>query len=207
MRFPPATRLDNHYRVSSGHERWTRRPRGRFAPLAVQGRLIRTVRLAGDLPGRLGKLIRGMLRQHDSSGVVREENTMDPTSKQLSALAEAPDEGPVVMLNLVRFRDRATDGDGTGRDAYLRYSSGFMPLLKRCGGTVLWGGNVTGTALGQGEKWDYAVLVQYPSRKDFVETITSPEYQGINSTRLAGLEDHLILAVSETYSKFIPPAR
>ena len=128
---------------------------------------------------------------------------MDPTPDQLAALSAAPDTGPIVMLNLVRYRAEAADGSGSGRDAYLRYSAGFVPLLKRCGGTILWAGEVTGVALGDdGQRWDYAVLVQYPSRADFVATLTSPDYAAINPHRLAALEDHLILPVSPTYSKF-----
>jgi uncharacterized protein (DUF1330 family) len=105
----------------------------------------------------------------------------------------------------VQFRPEATDGQGTGHDAYLRYSQGFIPLLKRCGGTVLWAGDVTGVAIGddEGDAWDYAVLVRYPSREAFVATITSPEYAAINPHRLAGLAKHVILPVSETYSKFV----
>ena len=41
------------------------------------------------------------------------------------------DNGPVVMVNLVRFRQRSLDGNGSGWDAYSRYSKGDMPLLKR----------------------------------------------------------------------------
>jgi uncharacterized protein (DUF1330 family) len=122
---------------------------------------------------------------------------MDPTPAQLAALSASEDAGPVVMLNLVRYRA------GGGRDAYLRYSRGFVPLLKRCGGTILWAGDVTGVALGDdGQRWDFAVLVQYPNRSAFVDTLTSDDYAAINPDRVAGLEDHLILPVSPTYSKF-----
>lgn len=131
--------------------------------------------------------------------------SMDPGAEQLAALAAAPETGPVVMLNLVRYRAEATDGSGSGKDAYIRYSQGFIPLLKRCGGTILWAGEVTGLAIGgAGDDWDYAVLVRYPSRAAFVETLTSPEYAAINGTRLAGLAKHVILPVTETYSKLKP---
>ena len=108
------------------------------------------------------------------------------------------------MLNLVRYREHATEGAGSGRDAYLRYSKGFVPLLKACGGTILWAGNVTGVAIGDddADDWDYAVLVQYPDRQAFVDVMTSDAYAAINPDRLAGLDKHVILAVSETYSKF-----
>ena len=127
---------------------------------------------------------------------------MEPSAEQFAALAGSDETGPVVMLNLVRFNEVSSDGDGTGSDAYLRYSHGFMPLLKRAGGTILWAGKVTGTAIGaDDDTWDYAVLVQYPSRQSFVDTLSSADYAAINDTRLAGLAKHLILPVTETYSK------
>ena len=129
---------------------------------------------------------------------------MEPTATQLAALAASDRTGPVVMLNLVRYREHSTDGDGSGLDAYLRYSRGFVPLLKRCGGTILWAGDVTGVAIGDdgADDWDYAVLVQYPDRQAFVDVMTSADCAAINPHRLAGLDKHVILPVSETYSKF-----
>jgi uncharacterized protein (DUF1330 family) len=128
---------------------------------------------------------------------------LEPTAAQLAALASSVDPGPVVMLNLVHFRAHSADGDGTGRDAYLRYSKGFVPLLKAVGGTILWAGDVTGVALGaDDQQWDYAVLVQYPDRAAFVDTLTSAAYAAINHHRLNGLDRHLILPASATYSKF-----
>ncbi len=114
-----------------------------------------------------------------------------------------PDEGPVVMVNLVRFRQNSLDGNGSGWDAYSRYSKGDMPLLKKVGGTILWAGHAEGAALGDlGEgRWDWVVLAQYPSRAAFLEMMTSPEYAAINIDRENGVEDHVILAARQTYSK------
>ena len=125
---------------------------------------------------------------------------MEPTPAQLDALAADVHEGPVVMLNLVKYRHP------DGRDAYLRYSKAFIPLLKRLGGTILWAGDVTGVAIGDdgGDDWDDAVLVQYPRRQDFVDTMTSSEYAAINPDRMAGLAKHVILPVTTTYSKLQP---
>ena len=123
---------------------------------------------------------------------------MEPSAAQLRALSGDAATGPVVMLNLVQYRQP------DGREAYLRYSRGFVPLLKACGGTILWAGEVTGVAIGvdASDAWDYAVLVQYPSRQAFVDTMISPGYAAINPDRLGGLAKHVILPVSETYSKF-----
>jgi uncharacterized protein (DUF1330 family) len=121
---------------------------------------------------------------------------MEPTRAQLDALAADGHEGPVVMLNLVKYKPG-------GKDEYLAYSRGFIPILKQLGGTILWAGDVTGVAIGDdaADDWDYAVLVQYPSRQDFVAAITSQDYAAINPHRMAGLAKHVILPVTESYSK------
>jgi hypothetical protein len=49
-------------------------------------------------------------------------------------------QGPVVMVNLMRFYQRSRDGDGSGWDAYLRYSALTVPMIKARGGTLLWTG-------------------------------------------------------------------
>ena len=110
------------------------------------------------------------------------------------------------MVNLVRFREHSRDGDGSGWDAYLRYSKADVPLLKREGGIILWAGHVEGAALGDlGDgRWDWVVVVWYPSRAAFLAMMTSSEYAIANVDRENAIEDHVILAANETYSKFKP---
>ena len=80
-----------------------------------------------------------------------------------SLVRNLPDEGPVVMVNLLRMRPRSLDGNGTGWDAYSRYSHATMKLIKARGGTVLRGAIGDGVAFGDAAKdgWDYVVLVRY----------------------------------------------
>lgn len=117
-----------------------------------------------------------------------------------------PDKGPVVMVNLVRLRERAADGNGSGWHAYLRYSEATMPMIKARGGTVLWAGNAEGAAFGdpQANRWDYVVLVRYPSRAAFLDMMTSAEYAQANVHRENAVDDHVIIASAETYSKYPP---
>ena len=130
--------------------------------------------------------------------------TDGPESLNDAFVRSLPDAGPVVMVNLVRFRERSLDGDGSGFDAYVRYSKADMPLLKRVGGAVLWAGRVEGAALGDlGEdRWDWVAIAHYPSRAAFLSMMTSPEYAAANIDRENGVEDHVILATNQTYSKF-----
>jgi uncharacterized protein (DUF1330 family) len=46
------------------------------------------------------------------------------------------------------------------------------------------------------------VLVRYPSRKAFLDMVTSPAYAKANEHRENAVDDHVILAATETYSKF-----
>ena len=115
-----------------------------------------------------------------------------------------PDDGPVVMVNLVRLRERALNGAGSGWDAYQRYSAAVVKLLKSRGATILWAGTVEAVALGipEANRWDYTVLVRYPSRAVFLEMLGSADYAAANIERENALSDHTILAVKESFGKF-----
>ena len=113
--------------------------------------------------------------------------------------------GPVVMVNLMRFRARSLDGNGSGWDAYLRYSALTVPMIKARGGTLLWTGDAKAVALGEeaGNRWDYLALVYYPSVNAFLDMMTSADYETqCDPHRRNGCEDHLIIATTEAYSKF-----
>ena len=118
-------------------------------------------------------------------------------------------QGPVVMVNLMRFHARSLDGDGSGWDAYLRYSALTVPMIKARGGTLLWTGDAKTVALGEpdGHQWDYLALVYYPSVADFIDMMTSAEYETLcDPHRRNGCAEHVIVATAEAYSKFKLPA-
>ena len=120
-------------------------------------------------------------------------------------LRELEHQGPIVMLNLMRFRERSLDGDGSGWDAYLRYSALTVPMIKTRGGTMLWTGDAKAVALGreEGNQWDYVALVYYPDVAAFIDMMTSPDYeQRCDSHRTNGCAEHVIVATAEAYSKF-----
>lgn len=123
-------------------------------------------------------------------------------------LAELDQQAPVVMLNLMRFRERSLDGDGSGWDAYLRYSALTVPMIKARGGTLLWTGDATTVALGRqdGNQWDYLALVYYPTVAAFIDMMTSQDYeQRCDPHRTNGCAEHVIIATKEVYSKFKIP--
>ncbi|MEO6842621.1 MAG: DUF1330 domain-containing protein [Bradyrhizobium sp.] len=118
-------------------------------------------------------------------------------------------QGAVVMVNLMRFHARSLDGDGSGWDAYLRYSALTVPMIKARGGTLLWTGDAKTVALGEqdGHQWDYLALVYYPSVAAFIDMMTSAEYETrCDLHRRNGCAEHVIIATAEAYSKFKLPA-
>ena len=114
-------------------------------------------------------------------------------------------QAPVVMVNLMRFRERSLDGDGSGWDAYVRYSALAVPMIKARGGTLLWTGDARTVALGRqdGNQWDYLALVYYPTVAAFIDMMTSDDYeQRCDPHRTNGCAEHVIIATKEAYSKF-----
>jgi uncharacterized protein (DUF1330 family) len=125
---------------------------------------------------------------------------IDPTRESLAHFGEAFPEGlPVVMLNLLRFRERAADRDAqaprSGRAAYAEYSRLVTPMLAAVGGKPLWMGRTHATLIApEGEAWDEVLLVQYPSREAFLQMVTSAEYRAVVHHRTAALADSRLIA-------------
>lgn len=124
--------------------------------------------------------------------------TVDPAPEQIAQLAAGdPDEGPIVMLNLLRFRERAAAVDGvdglSGREAYERYAGATAPHLARVGARILNAGECVETIIGPGPEWDLVALVEYPSRSAFLAMVGDPEYQATAAWRTAALADSRLI--------------
>ena len=134
--------------------------------------------------------------------------SIEPSPEQLQRLiAEADDETPIVMINLLRYRERADYPPGSGeepcsgREAYQRYGASVTPMLAEVGGKILWLGNVKQTVIRpEGEEWDDAILVQYPSRKAFLTMVMRADYQRIAIHRSAALADSRLIATATAMS-------
>ena len=92
--------------------------------------------------------------------------------------------GPVVMLNLLRFRPGGAERYDEYRCALLAsgVAADAEPLFFAAGG---------GAAL-EGDDWDAVVLVRYPSREVFAGMVRSPEYRAIEHLRTEALEDAVL---------------
>lgn len=128
--------------------------------------------------------------------VENEINLTDP-DRVRTLLSEPAPRGPIHMVNLLRFRDRAEYEDGratelTGREAYARYAEVVSKLIGEYGGQVSFGGQVTFLTLGRvDDLWDEIVIATYPDRAALLQMGSSPEWQAANVHRTAGLAGQL----------------
>ena len=125
-------------------------------------------------------------------------NEVMPTSQErIDEMMQPGPDGPIFMLNLLKFKDKAEYEDGlmtnlTGREAYQKYGKGVAKLLPTYGGEVLFVGDVSFLSLGQvDELWDEVALVKYPNRAALLEMSTSVEWRELSVHRAAGLAGQL----------------
>lgn len=127
------------------------------------------------------------------------ENAVYPTADGIRALAQDLSPAKIVMLNLLKFRDKAVYQDGrtddiSGREAYQRYANAMTKIVEREGGRLLFSGRVAGVVIGEVEGvWDVAAIMEYPSRAAFQRIVTLPEVAEIGVHREAGLEGQLLI--------------
>jgi uncharacterized protein (DUF1330 family) len=125
------------------------------------------------------------------------ENAVMPQPEQAKAFFFGEENGPMVMVNLLKFKDKAEYPDGsnadwTGKQAYLVYGAAVQKCLEMVGGRAVFSGDVTGLILGEVEElWDMVALAYYPSPQAMMQMVGLPEYQGIEIHRFAGLKGQL----------------
>ena len=112
-------------------------------------------------------------------------------------------QGPVTMLNLLRFRRVADYSQAphlappepvSGRDAYDRYVAETLPLLSARGGSIVWQGSGGHFLIGPvEERWDLAMLVRHESLQALMDMADDPAFQAVIGHRTAALEDSRLL--------------
>ncbi len=122
-------------------------------------------------------------------------NQVHPSPEQAKAFFRGEEDGPMCMVNLLKFKATYADGSEPelpGRDAYLRYGAGVQACLAAVGGKARFSGMVTDLMLGEVEElWDMVAIAEYPSRAAMLKMVQSPEYNAITKHRDAGLAGQL----------------
>jgi len=127
------------------------------------------------------------------------QSYVQPTESQFARLAAPEQEGPIWMLNLIRFKGRA-DGihaeEGiSGAEAYARYGAAVQPFLTGVGGRVVLAAEPAESMIGPEEgEWDAVFVAEDPSRQAFLEMTSDPDYLEVHRHREAGVADSRLIA-------------
>ena len=123
-----------------------------------------------------------------------------PEPEQIQELMRGPAETPVVMVNLLSFKDRADGGNEgmTGRESYMRYGENMRKFVESKGGRFIWSGSVDSMVIGESDAdFQVVALVEYPSRQAFLEIASSAHAAEIGKDRERGLAGQWLIATTE----------
>ncbi len=140
------------------------------------------------------------------------ENSVYPNEAQIKGFSEAGPDGPIYMVNLLKFKEHAEYEDGretdlTGEQAYGIYAAGVAKCLEAVGGGGMFSADVTRLMLGEVEDlWDKVAIAVYPSRAAMFEMMQMPEMQEIGVHRAAGLAGQLNIETANPAGAWIGSA-
>jgi uncharacterized protein (DUF1330 family) len=124
-----------------------------------------------------------------------------PEPQQIQELMQGPRDTPVVMVNLLSFKAQADGGNEgmTGAESYMLYGSKMREFVESKGGRFLWSGRVDSMVIGESDAdFQVVALVEYPSRKAFLEIASSPHVAEIGEDRKRGLAGQWLIATTES---------
>lgn len=135
------------------------------------------------------------------------EPHLEPTRDAGRAFWQRGIPGPVVMLNLLRFRaladysahpELAPPAPISGAAAFDRYIAHTLPYLEESGGALLFLGEGGPFLIGPAaERWDCAMLVRQSSVQSFMAFANHAGYLAGLGHRTAAIEDTRLLPLAE----------
>lgn len=127
------------------------------------------------------------------------EGSLMPSDAQLRTMQTMKHEGPVLVLSLNRYRERASDPltgvPQTGREVFQPYFRRAVATFSRMGARILWMGHSHGVVTGTLDMpaWHDITAVSYPSYDAVSRMIENPGLQSKARYRIAGLESSWIV--------------
>ena len=131
---------------------------------------------------------------------------IEPTQESGAALFSRNISGPVIMLNLLRFRetadysaapDLAPEKPISGREAFQKYIEHTLPFLKESGGEILFLGDGGRYFIGPpDEQWDFVMLIKQSSLASFLAFASNRDYLAGMGHRSAAVIDSRLLPIT-----------
>ncbi len=137
------------------------------------------------------------------------KNSVGPNAEQIAGFKEPGPSGPIYMVNLLKFKERAEYEDGretdlTGEEAYHLYATAVTKLLVEFGGAGMFYAPVERLTLGEVEElWDVVAIAMYPSRGAMLDMARSDAMQEIGVHRSAGLAGQLNIETTDATGNWL----
>lgn len=122
--------------------------------------------------------------------------TVDREYGMRLATTPTAEDGPVWMVNLMKYRETADYADGretaiSGREADDLYTP--VESLAGVGAEIVFGGEVEQQLLGDAPIWDRVGVVRYPTRRSFIEMQSRPDFQRQHVHKDAGMAETIVI--------------
>lgn len=121
-----------------------------------------------------------------------EQSYVEINQEQFKAFVQLPMDTPVVMLNLLKFKDTVPETGLSGAESYKAYMKQAMPFFAKANAEVLFLGKPQTMLIGPEDEalWDKILLIKYNTIADFLEMVKAEGYpahlrkQALSDSRL-----------------------
>lgn len=125
---------------------------------------------------------------------------IEVNKKQLQALGELPEDQELLMLNLLRYKDRVEETGLTGESTYKQYMRAASPFFEKVDAEIVFFGRPQFMLIGPEDKelWDDILLVKYRNAREFFKMTQAKGYpselreQSLHDSRLIYCKSHII---------------
>jgi len=113
--------------------------------------------------------------------------------EEFTKFKDSVKEEPVIMLNLLRYKETVLETGETGKEAYNTYLNAAQPFFEKVTARILFFGAPKHMLIDPMEEqlWDAIILVEYASFSDFMKMATAKGYPS-HLRELALLDSRLI---------------
>jgi hypothetical protein len=131
-----------------------------------------------------------------TSGLTVRYGAVDRGYAMRLATTPTDQDGPIWMVNLMKYRDQADYGAAggpavSGREADDAYTP--RESLRGIGAEIVFAADVDTQLLGSSPKWDRIGVVKYPTRRSFIEMQSRPDFQEKHVHKDAGMEQTIVM--------------
>ena len=109
---------------------------------------------------------------------MEEKSHLEINTEQLKAFAQLPMDKPVVMLNLLKFKETVIETGLTGAESYKIYMKAAMPFFQKANAEILYMGKPQRILIGPADEdlWDKILLIKYNTVADFLGMVKAEGY-------------------------------